>query len=196
MFEKKLLADREARINEMQKLSSAISALSQQVTASEQITTQNIDPSKLVEVVEDVLAEHSEQQKRSCNLVVFGAAETPANAALQADPVVFANEMIKQMGLSPTLVVSGAARIGAIHGGRARPIRLSFASIDDKRKVLRSAATLRHIGGFWSHVYVKPDLTRKQQDAEKILQAELKRRRINGENVIIRRGAIIPRPKQ
>ena len=60
-----------------------------------------------------------------------------------------------------------------------------------KRQILRNAAELRQIS-VWKNIFVSPDFTFKERQANKILRDELKRRRSQGEtNLIIRNGKII-----
>ena len=55
-----------------------------------------------------------------------------------------------------------------------------------KAKNLRNSTTFKN-------VYINPDLTIRQQKESKALRDELKKRRNNGESVVIRNGEVVPK---
>ena len=83
-------------------------------------------------------------------------------------------------------------RLGRV-GDKARPIKLVGLPMHTRENLLKSAARIRGIEaslGFNS-VFIKPDLTPKQQLSNRLLRTQLKTRRENGENVVIRNGQIV-----
>lgn len=77
--------------------------------------------------------------------------------------------------------------------------RMIIATMKDKAmrdRVLKSAKKLRQIRD-WDHVYLAPDLTKRDREQDYQLRQELKHRRETGEkNLIIRRGKIITRDEE
>ena len=64
--------------------------------------------------------------------------------------------------------------------------------LQTKREVLRNAKKLRNSSSdLLKKVYINPDLTVKQKEADKLLREEMWTRRGNGENVAIHRNKII-----
>lgn len=60
-----------------------------------------------------------------------------------------------------------------------------------KKIILSKLSSLRKIE-HWRGIYISPDLTPKEREANQLLRAELKRRKSAGkENLIIRRGKIV-----
>ena len=63
--------------------------------------------------------------------------------------------------------------------GKPRFLRVEMKNINMKRKILGNATKLRNVpdGHKFNKVFIKPNLTEKQQEESKNLQAELKKRR-------------------
>jgi len=79
--------------------------------------------------------------------------------------------------------------------GKSRAVKVTFADENRKMSVLKKAKNIRDLPGYQQKkVVVVPDKTLKEREKDKVLMAELKRRREEGEDVIIRGGAVILRP--
>ena len=100
-----------------------------------------------------------------------------------------------QLGIDGAKLARGiesASRIPT--NGRTPPIlKVTFSSLDLRREILRNAYKLKtYVTSSNEKLFIKPDLTRKQQEADKTLRTELRNRRANGESVTIKFGKIVP----
>ena len=96
------------------------------------------------------------------------------------------------VALSPRTGIIEARRLGLKKDSKPRPLKLVFANLQTKRDVLRNAKKLRvSETEALKNVYINPDLTVKQKEADKKLRKEMWERRENGENVVIHRNKII-----
>ena len=82
-------------------------------------------------------------------------------------------------------------RIGRQEKEKHRLVRVVLDE-DDAKAILRKAKDLRDSSKY-DKIFINPDLTPFQREISKKLRDELKRRRIQGEEVIIRSGKIIPK---
>jgi len=83
-------------------------------------------------------------------------------------------------------------RIGRQQTGKLRPLIVK-TDTHTKKSLLINAKKLRHSvdDDTLKSIIIRPDLTKKEQESEKRLVAELKRRKENNEKVFIRNGAIV-----
>ena len=61
--------------------------------------------------------------------------------------------------------------------------------MDSQREILRRSRTLRNVDGY-QNIYINKDLTVDEQKKQRLLRAELTRRRNEGEDVSIRNGRV------
>ena len=136
-----------------------------------------------------IISEMESREMRKNNAMFFGVCESKSDAR---DKTVI-TDILSAAGVSPDIKVKRCFRVGA-NGVKNRPIKVIFHSLDDKMSVLKNAANLRHLhrDNIHRRVFIKADLTPLQLKKEKVLRAELKTRRDNGENVIIKHGKVIP----
>ena len=74
---------------------------------------------------------------------------------------------------------------------RPRLLKVEFQTVEGKNEALKRAKNLRYSDDF-KNVYIVPDLTRKQQEADKILREHVKKFRAEGmEQVMIKKGKVI-----
>lgn len=83
-------------------------------------------------------------------------------------------------------------RLGRV-GDKPRPVKIIGLSSNTRDSMLRSAHRVRAIDKSLGldRVYIKPDLTLKQQLTERNIRAEFRSRRDKGESVRIRNGKVI-----
>src|SRR6266536_5461438 len=87
--------------------------------------------------------------------------------------------------------ISAVERLGRVKPSSTRPIRVIMANTDSRSEILKSCPDLRKHEEY-KKVYISPDLTRKQQESDKILRDKLKQMRTAGETDIrIKRGKIV-----
>ena len=65
-----------------------------------------------------------------------------------------------------------AMRIGKLDENKPRPIRLVIKSMDGKKQILSRAKELKEVEEY-KRMFISPDLTRKQQAADKVLRIKL-----------------------
>ena len=129
--------------------------------------------------------------KRKTNLIIHNLPETNA-----ADDTAHLNTIITdKLGITNTINITNATRLGERKPNKDRVLRITLETLTGKRKLLSWATKLRDLGedDVYAKVYIRPDLTPKQQAESKNLYARLlKIRDKNPTNSYkIRRGRII-----
>ena len=95
--------------------------------------------------------------------------------------------------------VLSAERVGNIAtDSKPRPLIVRLSSVELKRNILKNAHKLKNFydNGSTLKVFISHDLTRKQQEENKLLREMLRERKNNGEKVFIRRGRIFSSSRQ
>ena len=138
-----------------------------------------------------VLADELRERKdRSTNIVIFGI-KTGGDDDDAVDNIL-SNE------LHLTVSATSVTRMGASSTARpSPPILVKFATAADAITVIRSAKNLRSStnADIQSSVFISPDYTKLEREEQYKLRTELKRQKAaGGGDLIIRKGAIIPRP--
>ena len=97
-----------------------------------------------------------------------------------AEDVRCINEIFNNR-LDVQVTVSNATLLGTYNATKRRPVRVNLTSLDDKKKILKKAANLRHLEeeDTYCKVYIRPDLTTKQLEALKNLYEKLKKKRLD-----------------
>ena len=140
---------------------------------------------------EDACHESEERWRRRDFLIVSGMSEHSSGSVEErnAKDRAFAVEMARELGMAD-FNPEQVARIGRVAGARPRLLRIKCQNINVKLSLLRQSKKLRDSTRF-RNVYINPDLTNQQRAKSAELRSELKRRRENGEKVIIRGGRIV-----
>ena len=97
-------------------------------------------------------------------------------------------EVFEFLDVEKTSIVH-VQRMGKIRKDSKRILKINCNSVQTVKKLLMKARRLNTTENFKT-VYIGKDLTRLQQNEERVLREELKRRRALGENVVIYRGSI------
>lgn len=79
-------------------------------------------------------------------------------------------------------------RLGKPNKNRPRLLRVSLSNICHKQEILRKSKSLK--SSRFQNIFIQPDFTPMQQVIEQKLREELKRRRENGEDVVIHGGVV------
>lgn len=152
-----------------------------------------------VKVVKEDVAEALEMEKRRANIVFHGIKESVVTLdqlggnILDKSPDQDAVEEILKTGLrlDATRHIEEVQRIGRYTEGKTRPLRVRVKTIEAKIEILKRARDLKQSEEY-KHIFIAPDLTRKQQLVDKDLREKLKQLRSDGEeNVKIKQGKII-----
>jgi hypothetical protein len=80
-------------------------------------------------------------------------------------------------------------RIGMPSIGKTRLMHVKCEVVDTRNEILKNRTLLKSLE---KKVFVQPDMTKLQQQIAKNLRLELRQRRSQGENVIIRGNQIVP----
>ena len=140
------------------------------------------------------VTEMQDIESRKNNVVLFGVpecdyenSEEKATMDLNKIKIVF-----KHTGVRDTKI-KAAFRLGK-SSGKARPLKVILGDQEDRNDLITQSRNLRRFDDEWyGSVFIRPDLTRRQQEFQKTLRAELEMRRKNGENVYIRGDKIYTR---
>ena len=156
-------------------------------------TWANQTPNEVAKSVRECM----EQEKRRRNIVVHNLKEPDSDLSVEErnmhDKMAFQKMCKDTMRLNTR--VERTYRIGRATGGRSRLLIVALEEEATKGEVLKMARNLRDVEKY-SNIYVTPDLTPEEQARDKALREELKRRRLAGEEVEIRRGRIIRKQVQ
>ena len=127
---------------------------------------------------------------RRNNVILAGVNQSPSGNLheRQCDDRKICEEIVEFLG-SPKGEILDIQRVGQTANTL---IKIKFKSFETKQNVIRNARKLRSSPQF-EKIFVNPDRTPLQQQQNKILRRELRDRRENGEDVIIRRGAVVQR---
>ena len=141
-----------------------------------------------------ILDEMKDRLRRKKGLVISGLPEPvegSVNERKEADKIKIRsllNDLCDQTDDS----ISRMHRIGRQQPDKPRLLRIVFRDEDDAKDVLYKAKELRNMP-VYANIFINPDLTPSQREANKKLREEVKRRRTSGEDVIIRGNKVIPR---
>ena len=152
--------------------------------------------------ISTAIDDKNELDKRKMNLIVFGLPEVESSDGtwgisekvkkdIETMNTIISDEL--NVALSPRTGIIEARRLGAKVQNKHRPLRIEFRDIGTKRDVLTKAKNLRNsTNTVAKQLYINPDLTKEQKEADKKLRAEMWRQREEeNKNVIIRRGKIV-----
>ena len=156
------------------------------------ILKQNFD-SSLRNIEVEFLRDIQEAKERKNNLMVFGIKES--------DEVSFEKrkesdlQMIEKLASDINVIFSrphNIIRLGKV-GNTPRPIKLIGLSKQTRDDLLRSSSKIRKLDDSLglNSVFIKPDLTPKQQLSDYLLRKERRGRRERGENSSLRDGKIV-----
>ena len=127
--------------------------------------------------VREDMEENLEIERRKGNLIFHGVTESNAESDIDALERIFANGL--HLDFSRHVVT--AVRIGRqVVPDRPRPLKVQIKSADGKKEILVRARSLKETMSF-KRIFITPDLTRKQQSADKELRMKLKQFREQGE---------------
>ena len=156
------------------------------------------DPISRRTEIRDIIREERDMENRKLNLCVFNFPQS------DNDRASFINLCSVNLNLNRDEISAGIVEMRRIEGapvldgrGRQKPriMIVGLSTFQLKTKILKSAPKLRNYVPQNSglKVYISPDYTKKQREERRLLNEELKRRRDNGEDVVVKRGEIVQR---
>ena len=154
------------------------------------------------------MEEAGRRESKKDSLIIYGIPEPPT----EIDPIAQMKEDFKTLqtiydgrtALEKT-DFTDITRLGTKKTDKIRPIKITCVSQLKRKDILTNNLGLKLEGdhlkecdscdqhGKHIHIYVTTDKTKQEQEAEKILRKELKKRKDDGEDVLIRRGRIVTR---
>ena len=151
----------------------------------------NATPSnvRITEAVNEALIENQEIQKRKLKLMLHNFPE--------ADNITEESQQVKELIETKLQITDEITITEFVRFGKTTPklLRIELETLSMKRKILSKATTLRQLpeGDKYAKVYIRPDLTPKQQEESKNLWEALKTQRLEDQGNLykIRAGRII-----
>ena len=141
--------------------------------------------------VSEAINEYRDREYRKCNIILHNVPESSKEDGKdrKADDV----KWIETLGndLECTITIKEAIRLGKKRHGKPRLLKVILDSVRAKRNMLMETQKLRNGKEEYKNIYITPDQTLREREANKLLRSELKRRTDQGEpNLIIKNGRI------
>ena len=141
-------------------------------------------PAIIQSSVSHIAREMEERGLRKCNIVIHGLKDGDEHLV---------NELIRQIDDSIE-TAEKPIRLGAVTN-KSRPLLVKLKTEREKWKIIGKSLRVMKENNKYKGVYVNPDLTKSERDEQYSLRQKLRERRDSGEDVIIKRGLIVPRAK-
>lgn len=140
-----------------------------------------------------LLEEFEDRERRRDNIMIFGLTEKPDGTVPERDghDRDMIREVLQSLGTCDEEIMD-SRRVGKIIKGKARPMKVKLLNRSSKLNLIQRSKELRKSSNF-RDVYIKSDLTKRQQREEFELRQELKRQRSDGRDVVIYKGQIRPK---
>lgn len=124
---------------------------------------------------------------RTNNIVIRGL---PEESGMIAERIARDKAILEEVFdvLNVEAGVIDVRRLGKPNKNRPRLLRVSLSNICHKQEILRKSKSLK--SSRFQNIFIQPDFTPMQQVIERGLREELKRRRENGEDVVIHGGVV------
>ncbi len=176
--------------NKMTKINNRMDGIDQRMTQMERRCTRMEESSE--KLFSSVIQEIEDRNRRRLNLIVSGIPEGEGSleerkAADKEKVETLLSDLDEDWD---DKVFEHLHRIGNNVSKGPRLIRVICSGESVKKDILRKAKQLRYRSAH-TNVFINPDLTFQQRDENKHLRNELKARRSQGENVIIRNGKVV-----
>jgi hypothetical protein len=139
-------------------------------------------------IVYESIKENLREEQRKCNVVVFGL---PEGKSEKVDMDTFTT--LCGAELNVTLLPTKSRRLGLKPlPDKYRPLLVTLPNNSDTRRVLAAAKLLRtSTTDNVRNIYIQPDLSKDEQEKQKLLREERRTRIQNGETGIVIRGGRI-----
>lgn len=142
------------------------------------------------ELPSQIFEEFEKRHNRRTNIIVRGLPELQSGSLVERKDHDKAKIRELMLFLSEDQsLVSNISRIGRLRSDGHRLVKITVANENTKWNMLQAAKRLKNSPVF-AKVYLSPDLTPQQQQNQRYLQLQLKKRREEGEDVVIRSGRI------
>ena len=148
--------------------------------------------------VTNIVDEYRDIERQKLNVIVFNVPE-PKSADIsqrKTEDREFFNSLVEDIGIAP-VDIADVTHPGAKIANKSRPLRVQLNNLSQRRSVLSNAKKLRNSSSrSFKEIFINPDLSPKERQAQKELRSELARRKEAGESgIFIRRGRIVKQNK-
>ena len=150
---------------------------------------------KVAQDLSRALDDHLDREKRKANLVVHNLPEQDGSSLSERseNDITLFTAMLREV-MKINVSASKSFRVGKRHTDRPRLLIVTLDNPASKHDILRYAPQLRN-SDTYGNIYISPDLTQKEREANKKLREELSSRRKAGEsNLVIKGGRIVQVP--
>ena len=154
------------------------------------------NPDALRNAVSSVINEEKDKQKRRLNLIVHNMTESNADQPQTRKEQDIANfQDILTSQLDVRAHISNAIRLGKKGGPKPRLLKVTVESDEEKAAILRNLKKLRapSTPEQLKRMFITPDLTPREREANKVLRSELAQRNQSGNQYKIKNGRIVQR---
>lgn len=193
--------DLEQKLSSVNEPSSSSTSDSTAALPSLQPNHTNTADDHISNIVSSYISEEKEKAKRRLNLIVHNLEESSSEngAARQKDDIDRITSII-QKHVEATPHISKAIRLGKRQENqeKARLLKITVSSEAEKAIILRNVLKLRKQENpeAIKNIYISPDMTPKEQEANKKLRLELKKLNKDGNQYQIKNGRIVQRRNQ
>ena len=143
----------------------------------------------------EALEERERIKQKRCNLIFSNIEES----TIEDDKQKVLEIVRDKLQLRDEFEIKSIARLGKKDDEKSRLLKVEFATLQQKKNILRNATKMRNLDkeDTYAKVYIRPDLTQKQIEESKNLTRLLleKREENQNEKWMIRRGRVIRVPK-
>lgn len=143
----------------------------------------------------EFLYDMRDSEMRKNNIMIFGLCENdaPTISENKQNDLKTIHNLASKLGVDD-VDITDCFRLGK-RGEKPRPVKATCRFPHQRADLLRRAPQIRRLDGSlgFQRTYIKPDLSPKEQEADRMLRRELMSRREAGENVVIRGGWVVRR---
>ncbi|ELU06652.1 hypothetical protein CAPTEDRAFT_189285 [Capitella teleta] len=136
------------------------------------------------EQVSQCFRECKERDRRRASFMIFNLSDTQSNDENAKGENRERVELILE-GINVTASITNLARVGK-KGGGTRALRVTTETESQQRKIIQNSWKVKNLTNH-ENVALAPDRTRQQRDERKGLVAQLRDRRANGEDDLIKK---------
>lgn len=186
-----------------------LTALTAQAKTLNKVVAEQKKLDTRVKIQKDTLEEEKRREDKENSLIMYGVLETEEEKEdqMREDFLTVRKLYTNKVDIQMRDLIN-ITRLGKEEekNDKIRPIKMTFVSRERRLEILRNNKNLRlegenyqvcssefcdNQGSKHTHIYVSPDKTKQQRDEEKKLREELKRRKPEEPNLIIRNGKLI-----
>jgi hypothetical protein len=171
--------------------------LEEKVTQLQSNQTVTSSELKSEQVVLDAINEFQEREQKKHNLIIFNVPESKHKTVEErvGDDKKFFKQVCDTALVQGPIDYSAIRRIGiAGKSERPRPVIITFSNSNSRSKILNCSKHLKQLpNSTVTKVVIKPDLTKRQLDSQKLLQESCNQRNEAGEDCVIWRGKVMLR---